>query len=89
MPSGLELLVGTQTQPEWNMYRGDGHFSCSDREVRSTYQEAADGGEDSIMASVYTFFPQIADKDVTIVFFINSSPVGTWHGGKMTLEGEE
>ena len=85
----LVLLVGTKPQPNWPVY-SNGRFTCSDREVRAAYQEAADSlGSPCIMATVRNHFPGIADKDVQIQFFIDGGEVGTWQGGKMTLEGEE
>ena len=81
----LDLLVGTNTQPDWNVYLGSGRFSCSDREVRAAYEEAAE----KLMKHVRVWFSGIADEDVRIDFEILGSEVGTGQGGKMTLEGEE
>ena len=81
----LSLVVGTETQPSWKVYRGNGRFSCADREIRAAYQEAAE----KLVRDVRIYFPGIAEKDVQIDFFILGAPVGTWQDGKMTLEGEE
>lgn len=67
-PTGLVLSVDTDPQPSWNVYRGKGQWSCSDREVRAAYLEAADSGTFSIMKRVRKSFPDIADEDVTIEF---------------------
>lgn len=85
LPSGLNLIVDTRTQPAWDVYLGNGQFACPDREVRAAYQEAVE----PIIRYTHAFFPEIADKDIQIDFFMHNSEVGSWQGGKMTLEGEE
>ena len=90
MPEGLIILVDTKTQPSWNVYRGNDRWSCSDRELRAAYEEAADSTSSaSIMPWVRLFFAGIADNDVEIRFHIKGGPVGTWTDGIMTLAGEE
>ena len=84
-PHGLILVVVTNPQPSWNTYRGAGRFSCSDEELRATYQQA---GEET-MTIVEMAFPDISSDDVTIEFFVLGTTVGTWRGGTMTLEGED
>ena len=84
-PAHLFVNVDTKTQPGWNTYLGNGRFSCSDREVRAAYEEAAAEG----MQFVWVLFPEISESDVQIEFQIQGALVGTWQGGKMTLEGEE
>lgn len=86
-PSQLELIVLTQVQPSWKVYLGNGRFACSDREVRSAYEEAGE----SVMKMVRVDFPEISANDVIIHFAVHDSSgyLGTWRGGKMTLEGEE
>ena len=84
-PHGLILVVVTKPQPSWNTYRGAGRFSCSDEELRATYQQA---GEET-MTIVEMAFPDISSDDVTIKFFVLGTTVGTWRGGMMTLEGED
>ena len=88
--SGLVLLVDTKPQPGWNVYRGNGRWNCSDRELRAAYEEAADSTSAlSIMPMVRSFFPGIANKDVEIQFFVNGGSVGAWTDGVMTLAGDE
>ncbi len=84
-PHGLILVVVTKPQPSWDTYRGAGRFSCSDEELRATYQQA---GEET-MTIVEMAFPDISSDDVTIQFFVLGTIVGTWRGGTMTLEGED
>ena len=84
-PSCLKVEVDTETQSGWDVYLGNGRFSCSDGEVRAAYEEAAE----ELMVPLRFCFREIADDDVRIAFAIKSSPVGTWQGGKMTLKGEE
>ena len=85
MPGGLWVYVDTKTRPEWDMYEGDGDFSCPDEEVRATYAEAAEG----LARSVRIDFEEIADEDVGIRFSIHGHNVGVWQDGEMTLEAEE
>lgn len=84
-PTDLWLHTGTQATPKWPVALGGGRFSCSDREVRAAYEEAAD----VIMKSVRASFPSVSDKNVKIRFSEAESIIGTWTDGKMTLEGEE
>ena len=83
-PDALSLIVDTQTQPKWDVYRGDRRFDCTDRELRAAYLEAAG----DIMESVRLCFPEIADDDVKIEFFIQGTDIATCQGGKITLVGE-
>ena len=87
--SHLRVQVETETQAGWNTYLGKGRFSCSDQEVRTAYEEAADGSAVSIIDWVRLYFAGISDENVRIHFRIRGDDVGTWQGGKMTLEGEE
>ena len=81
----LHLFVDTRPQPDWPTYLGNGRFSCSDREVRAAYEEAAT----NVMERVRYYFPRITDRQVTIDFAVLGAPVGTWRGGRMVLEGEQ
>jgi len=88
-PEGLKVIVDTRPQPTWDVYLGNGRFACSDRELRAAYEEAADGSSTSIMNYVRALFPGIDSNHVVIEFGIQGSLVGTWHNGRMTLEGED
>jgi len=90
LPTGIILSVDTKPQPGWNVYLGNGRFSCSDREVRAAYAEAADRGSGTdIMNLVRLSLPGIADEDVVMHFYIRGGSVGTWTDGVMTLVGDE
>ena len=82
---GIDLEVDTSTEPGWDMYLGDGDFACSDEEVRTTYAEAAE----EIVDSVRVYFPEIADEDLYIEFYMGGVlPVAGWEDGE-TLVGDE
>lgn len=82
-PSNIMAMVDTLTQPIWNVYRGNGRFSVSDRELRATYQEAGT----VVCKDICGFFPVSMDR-VTIQFSINGAYVGVWRDGVMKLAGE-
>ena len=81
---GIDLEVGTSTELDWDMYLGDGHFACSEEEVRTTYAEAAE----KLADSVRDYFPEIADGDLGIEFFMENVPVAERECGE-TLVGDE
>ena len=81
---GMPLRVGTSTTPDWDMYLGDGDFACGDEDVRTTYTEAAE----KLADSVRDYFPEIADEDLGIEFFMEDLPVAEWEHGE-TLVGDE
>jgi len=85
LPDALLLIVDTQTQPTWDVHRGDRRFDCTDRELRAAYLEAA--GDTMELVRIF-HFPEIADEDVKIEFFIRGASIATWQGGKITLVGE-
>ncbi len=81
---GINLEVNTSTKPDWDMYLGDGDFACGDEDVRTTYAEAAE----KLADSVRDYFPEIADGDLGIEFFMEDVPVAEWEQGE-TLVGDE
>jgi len=81
---GIDLEVGTSTEPDWDMYLGDGHFACSDEEVTTTYAEAAE----EIADVVRDYFPELADEDLYIEFYIEDAIVAAWEDGE-TFVGDE
>ena len=89
MEHELEVFIGTHTQPDWNMYLGNGRFSVSDRELRAAYIEAVD----EILSMIRTYFPEeesdLSDHEIAMYFAIHGTSVGTWQGGVFKLGGEE
>jgi len=81
---GIDLEVGTSTEPDWDMYLGDGYFACSDEEVTTTYAEAAE----EIADVVRDYFPELADEDLYIEFYIEDAIVAAWEDGE-TFVGDE
>ncbi len=81
---GINLEVDTSTKPDWDMYRGDGYFACSDEELRTTYTEAAE----KLADIVRDYFPEIADEDLGIEFFMEDVLVAEREHGE-TLVGDE
>ncbi len=81
---GINLEVDTSTKPDWDMYLGDGDFACGDEEVRTTYAEAAE----KLADIVRDYFPEIADEDLGIEFFMEDVPVAEREHGE-TLVGDE
>ena len=83
---GINLTVRTSTEPDWDMYLGDRDWACSEEEVKTTYAEAAE----EIVDSVRNYFPEIADEDLHVVFYIEGSswPVAVWEDGE-TFVGNE
>ena len=81
---GMVMRVGTSTTPDWDMYLGDEAFACSDEEVMATYAEAAE----ELADVVRDYFPEIADEDLQMWFFMEDEMVALWEDGA-TLVGEE
>ena len=81
---GINLEVNTSTKPDWDMYLGDGDFACGDEDVRTTYTKAAE----KLADSVRDYFPEIADEDLGIEFFMEDVLVAEWEHGE-TLVGDE
>ncbi|MCK4323381.1 MAG: hypothetical protein KAW89_02545 [Armatimonadetes bacterium] len=85
MDEFMFVEVGTKTQPEWDMYMGDGKFACSDEELRATYAEAA---QIELMV-ISLCFPGIEKEAVTIDFLIDDKSIGHWWDGEMILDTDE
>ncbi len=81
---GINLEVNTSTKPDWDMYLGDGDFACGDEEVKTTYAEAAE----KLADIVRDYFPEIADEDLGIEFFMENVLVAERECGE-TLVGDE
>ena len=81
---GIDLEVGTSTELDWDMYLGDGHFACSEEEVRTTYAEAAE----ELADVVRDYFPELADENLCIGFFMEDVMVAAWEDGE-TFVGDE
>jgi len=76
---GIDLEVDTSTNPGWDMYMGDGYFSCSDEEVRTTYTEALEW----IADSVRDYFPEVGDEDLYVEFYMDDVLVAVWEDEEM------
>ena len=81
---GIDLEVGTSTEPDWDMYLGDGDFACSDEELIATYAEAAE----ELADSVRDYFPEIADEYLCMNFYMEGEIVAQWEDGE-TYVGDE
>jgi len=81
---GIDLEVGTSTEPGWDMYLGDGDFACSDEELIATYAEAAE----ELADSVRDYFPEIADEYLCMNFYMEGEIVAQWEDGE-TYVGDE
>jgi len=80
------VQVDTWPQPDWlDAYKGKGRFSCSDRELRATYEEAAEAA----MVVVKSYFPQATTKNTQVHLSVMGYPVAVYDNGELTLEGEE
>jgi len=85
----LVIVVGTHTQPTWEVYLSNGRVSVSDREIRAAYT----GGAEQVLKNIRHYFPEkesgLSDQEIEIQFFIHGSEVGVWRGGTFKLAGEE
>ncbi len=81
---GIELAVDTSTEPDWDMYLGDGDFACSDEELIATYTEAAE----ELADIVRDYFPELDDEDLYMEFFMEDALVAGWEDGE-TFVGDE
>ena len=83
---GINLVVDTSTDPDWDMYLGDRDWACSEEELKTTYAEAAE----DIVDSVRKYFPEVADEDLHVVFSIEDYvwPAAVWEDGE-TIVGDE
>ena len=85
-PDHQVVGVDTWPQPDWlDAWKGKGRFSCSDRELRATYQEAAE----ATMITVKSYFSGATTENTLVSLTIMGYPVGVYWNGKLTLEGEE
>ena len=87
LKSRLEVVVGTVCQPGWNMYRRDGKWAVSDKELCAAYTEAAE--EVLVMVHMPYYFPKgesgLTDDEITVKFLIQGEPLGEWRDGEFTL----
>lgn len=78
-------IVDTEPQPEWfDAWKGKGRFNCSDRELRATYQEAAE----ATMIIVKNYLSDATTNNTMVALTIHGYAVGTYRDGKLSLEGE-
>jgi len=79
--SRLLLTMDLEPQPGWKHYRGRGKFSGDLKQVKADLGAAIDQG----LKTVRQYFPEIRDRDIGMVLFINSESAGIWDAGKLTL----
>lgn len=84
-PRGLVLTLDLIPEPGWKHYAGGGKFNVPADQVKPDFQQAID----ATLRFVRSFFPEVRDKDVSIRLYVKSASIGTWEGGKLTLNAEK
>jgi hypothetical protein len=84
-PKGLVMTLDLSPEPGWKLYKPGGTFSAPPEKVKPDLEKAIAAS----MRFARNFFPEVADKDVSIRLFIYSERVGTWENGKLLLNGEK
>jgi hypothetical protein len=80
-PRGLVLTLDLEPQPGWKHYAGGGKFSSPAARVKPDLEQAVK----MVLPFLRSFFPEVADKDVTLQVYLNSERVGAWQKGELTL----
>ncbi len=84
MPKGLLLSLDLEPLPAWKGW-SDGKFTRPVAEVRPDLEQAVTAS----MATTRRFFSEVRNENVFIQITIQGDPVGTWDGGKLSLNAEK
>jgi len=81
---GLILTLDLLPEPGWKGY-ANGKWTLPPDRVKADLQKAVD----ATMSLVRAFFPEVADKNVTVQLYLKSERIGTWQEGALTLTAEK
>lgn len=77
----LILTMDLEPMPSWKFYEGQGKFSGDQKRVEKDISAAID----TAIKTTKQYFPEVKDKDIALLLFMNSEIAGQWDGGKLGL----